>query len=109
PPNFECPPVQVRSGTSTLTSSADPSGEPTATGLRYQVGISNTARECRGVPGNMVAIRVGIQGRAILGPQGSPGTIDVPIRYAVVFETVPPGTIVTKFERLSVTVAPGQS
>lgn len=108
PPNFECPPVQIRSGASTLTSSAD-SGEPTATNLRYQVGITNTARECRGAPGSMVAVRVGIQGRVILGPQGTPGTIDVPIRYAMVFETVPPQTIVTKLERISVTVPPGES
>ena len=85
PSNFECPPVNVRSGASTLTSSAE-AGEPTATSLRYQVGISNSARECRGAPGNMVAVKVGIQGRVILGPQGSPGTIDVPIRYAVVFD-----------------------
>lgn len=108
PSNFECPPVNVRSGASTLTSSAD-AGEPTATSLRYQVGISNSARECRGAPGNMVSIKVGIQGRVILGPQGSPGTVDVPIRYAVVFESVPPRTIITKLERVSVTVPPGES
>jgi hypothetical protein len=108
PSNFECPTVNVRSGASTLTSSAE-AGEPTATSLRYQVGISNSARECRGAPGNMVAVKVGIQGRVILGPQGSPGTIDVPIRYAVVFESVPPRTILTKLERVSVTVPPGES
>ena len=44
---FECPTVTVRSGASTLTSSAD-AAEATATSLRYQVGIGNTARECRG-------------------------------------------------------------
>jgi hypothetical protein len=108
PNNFECPPVTIRSGASTLTSSAD-AGEPTATGLRYQVGITNTARECRGAPGNMVSVKVGIQGRVILGPQGSPGTVDVPIRYAVVFESVPPRTITTKLERVSVNVADGES
>lgn len=108
PSNFECPPVNVRSGASTLTSSAEP-GEPTATGLRYQVGIINSARECRGAPGNMVAVKVGIQGRVILGPQGTPGTVDVPIRYAVVFETIPPRTILTKLERISVTVPPGET
>jgi hypothetical protein len=108
PSSFECPPVNVRSGASTLTSSAD-AGEPTATSLRYQVGVTNTARECRGAPSNMVAVKVGIQGRVILGPQGTPGTIDVPIRYAVVFESVPPRTIVTKLERVSVTVPPGES
>ena len=108
PSNFECPSVQVRAGASTLTSSA--SGEEAyATTLRYQVGIADTARECRGAPGNMVAIKVGLQGRVILGPEGSPGTVDVPIRYAVVFDATPPRTITTKFERISVTVPPGES
>jgi hypothetical protein len=105
PPNFECPTVTVRSGASTLTSSAD-QGEATATNLRYQVGITNTARECRAAAGNMVSIKVGIQGRVILGPQGAPGTVDVPIRYAVVFDGVPQRTITTKLERISVTVPP---
>jgi hypothetical protein len=105
PPNFECPPVTVRSGASTLTSSAD-SNEATATNLRYQVSIGTTARECRGAAGNMVSVKVGIQGRVILGPQGAPGTVDVPIRYAVVFDGVPQRTVTTRLERISVTVPP---
>jgi hypothetical protein len=105
PANFECPTVTVRSGASTLTSAAD-AGEPTATNLRYQVSIANTARECRGAAGNMVSVKVGVQGRVILGPQGAPGTVDVPIRYAVVFDGVPQRTITTRLERISVTVPP---
>jgi hypothetical protein len=105
PPNFECPPVTVRSGASTLTSSTD-SNEATATNLRYQVSIGTTARECRGAVGNMVSVKVGIQGRVILGPQGVPGTVDVPIRYAVVFDGVPQRTVTTRLERVSVTVPP---
>jgi hypothetical protein len=105
PPNFECPTVTVRSGASTLTSSAD-SNDATATNLRYQVSIATTARECRGMAGNMVSVKVGIQGRVILGPQGVPGTVDVPIRYAVVFDGVPQRTVTTRLERVSVTVPP---
>jgi hypothetical protein len=105
PSNFECPTVAVRSGASTLTSAAD-GGEPTTTNMRYQVGINTTARECRGAPGNMVSIKVGVQGRVILGPQGVPGTVDVPIRYAVVFDGVPQRTVVTRLERISVTIPP---
>lgn len=107
PSNFECPQINVRSGASTLTSSAE--AEPTATGLRYQVGITNSARECRGAPGNMVAMKVGIQGRVILGPQGTPGTVNVPIRYAVVFDGVPARTVMTKLERITVNVPEGES
>jgi hypothetical protein len=71
--------------------------------LRYQVGIGTTARECRLV-GDMVSMKVGVQGRVVLGPAGGPGQIDVPFRFAVVQDSVPPKTIVTKLARISVTV-----
>ena len=51
PADFDCPQVQVRTGASTLTSSANPA-EPTALNLRYQVTIGTTARECRMGPNN---------------------------------------------------------
>ena len=42
-------------------------------------------------PGNIVTIKVGVQGRVILGPAGrGPATIDVPVRFAVVREGVEP-------------------
>ena len=105
PPNFECPDVTVRQGAATITVSANPA-EPAATNLRYQVTISNTARECRLVGNNMLSIKVGMQGRVILGPEGSPGTVDVPVRYAVVREGVDPKPIATKLDRVAVTVPP---
>src|SRR6188508_726950 len=67
PADFECPSVNVRQGASTLSFSANPA-EPTAMNLRYQIGFAETARECRLVPGNMISMRVGVQGRVILGP-----------------------------------------
>lgn len=105
PPNFECPDIQVRQGAATLSSSANPA-EPTAMNLRYQFSIGTTARECRLLPGNMVTIRVGMQGRVVLGPEGSPGVFEVPIRFAVVREGVDTKSIVTKLDRVSVTVPP---
>ena len=55
-----------------------------------------------------MTIKVGVQGRAIVGPLGEPGTVDVPLRYAVVREGPEPKTIVTKFKRTSVTIAQGE-
>ena len=55
-----------------MTASANPA-EPTATNLRYQVTISTTARECRLVGNNMLSIKVGMQGRVILGPARQSG------------------------------------
>jgi len=107
PPDFECPGVQIRQGASTLTSTSD-GAEQNALNLRYQVGFGQTARECR-VSGNMLTIKVGVQGRVILGPAGSSGPVDVPVRFAVVHEGIDPKPIVTKLERLSVNVAPGDT
>ena len=108
PMNFECPSVTIRSGASTLSSSAD-QAEATAANMRYQVGITTTARECKMAAPNVVSIKVGIQGRVILGPQGAPGAVDVPIRYAVVFDGVPQRVAATKLERIQVQVPPGDS
>ena len=56
-----------------------------------------------------MTIKVGVQGRVILGPMGTPGQVDVPLRYAVVREGPEPKTIATKFKRVPVTVAPGET
>ena len=50
-------------------------------------------------------MKVGIEGRVITGPAGGPGTIDVPLRIAVVHDGINPKTIVSKFARVQVTVA----
>jgi hypothetical protein len=105
PPDFECPGVTIRQGASTLSVSANPA-EPTATNLRYQVGFGDMARECRLMPGNVVSMRVGVEGRVILGPAGGPGQMDVPIRIAIVHEGVNPKTILTKLQRVPVAIPP---
>lgn len=107
PTDFECPGVTIRQGASTLMVSAD-GAEQSPLNLRYQVGFAQTARECRLV-GDTLTMKVGIQGRVILGPAGGPGQIDVPFRVAVVREGVEPRTIVTKLERLAVAIPPGDT
>src|SRR5690242_9496316 len=66
PNDFECPSVSVRSGAATLTSSIV-AGDESAPNLRYQVGLNTTARECRLAAPGVVSVKVGLQGRAILG------------------------------------------
>jgi hypothetical protein len=105
PADFECPSISIRRGASTLSFSANPA-EPSATNLRYQISFGDNARECRLGPGNMVAMRVGVEGRIILGPLGAPGQVDVPLRVAVVHEGVSPKTIVTKLNLIPVTIPP---
>lgn len=106
-PDFECPSVNIRAGTSTLSITANPA-EDSAMNLRYQAGLGQTARECK-LNGQVLTMRVGIQGRVILGPAGGPGQIDLPIRLAVVHEGPEPKTITTKLNRVSVTIPEGES
>ena len=106
-PEIECPGVDIRTGASTLNIAAK-TGEATAADLRYQVSFGQTARECS-VQGAALNVKVGVQGRVILGPMGGPGQVDIPLRYAVVREGVQPKTIVTKFKRVPVIVAPEQA
>jgi hypothetical protein len=82
--------------------------DATAGDLRYQLSFGQTARECA-VQGGTLSIKVGVQGRVILGPMGGPGQVDIPLRYAVVREGPQPKTVVTKFKRISVTVPPAQT
>jgi hypothetical protein len=105
PPEFECPSVGIRQGASTLIVSANPA-EQTPLNLRYQVGIVNTARECH-LNGQTLTMRVGVQGRVVLGPMGTAGEVEVPIRLAVVREAIEPKTIATKLQRIKVTLSPG--
>ncbi|MGH6771242.1 MAG: hypothetical protein ACRECO_19730 [Xanthobacteraceae bacterium] len=102
-----CPSVDVRTGASTLSIAAK-SQQPTAIDLRYQLSFNEMARQCE-VDGSTVRMRVGVQGRAIVGPAGAPPQITVPIRYAVVREGVEPKTIVTKFRRIPLQLPPGST
>jgi hypothetical protein len=50
-------------------------------------------------------MKVGVEGRIIVGPAGGPGHVDVPLRIAVVRETTAGSkTVVTKLIRIPVTV-----
>ena len=106
-PNLDCPGVTVRSGAATLAVNT-PGAEPSATNLRFQATVSQTARECAVSAGNMT-MKVGIQGRVILGPAGTPGKVEVPMRLALVREGIEPRTIWTKLYRVPVDVPAGQT
>jgi len=103
---YNCPDVTVRPGTATLMiSTPKPAGaELTAVDLRYQGTLVRFSRECGVRPGFM-SMKVGVYGRVITGPAGGPGTVDVPLRIAVVQEGPEPKTVLSKLARLSVNVA----
>jgi hypothetical protein len=73
--------------------------------VRYQGTFVRAARECALVGGNVV-MKIGVEGRIIVGPAGGPGQVDVPLRIAVVEETTArTKPIVTQLIRIPVTVA----
>jgi hypothetical protein len=103
--DIECPSVIVRTGAATLMIGSRPAeGDPTALDLRYQATIVRTARECR-VNSGIMTMKVGIEGRVMSGPAGGPGTVNVPLRLALVQEGVNPKTILSKFATLQVEIA----
>jgi hypothetical protein len=106
-PDVECPYINIREGASTLTVNAAGdygSNESSAMALRYQGTFVRAARQCS-VVANEMTIKVGVEGRIILGPAGGPGQVDVPLRIAVVDES-PAGSkaIVTRLIHIPVMV-----
>ncbi|NWG25737.1 MAG: hypothetical protein HXY30_15200 [Pseudorhodoplanes sp.] len=102
----DCPAIDIRQGASSLSINSA-SRDPAAAGLRYQVNVAQTARECRLEAGNL-AIKVGMQARIIVGQAGGPGQIEIPIRYALVQEGVSPKTIWTKLYKVPAVIGEGQ-
>jgi hypothetical protein len=103
PDDVDCPAVGVREGAATLALHG--TGEASAMNLRYQGSIGRTARECK-IVGGAVQMKVGVEGRIVLGPAGSPGKLDVPLRVAVVREGPEPHTVTTKTYRVPVVLDP---
>jgi hypothetical protein len=103
PIDLSCPPVSIRAGASTYAVAA-PGKQAVGNDLRFQATITRTARDCTLTGGEVVA-RIGIQGRVIAGPAGTPGTIEIPLRVAVVQGGVQERTIATKVYRTSVSMA----
>ena len=104
---IDCPSVAVRQGAATLAIT-EPGTEAGPMTTRYQVSLGQMARECAAL-GGMMTMKVGIEGRVLLGPAGKPGQVDIPLRMAVVHEGPAPKTVLSKFYKLAVAVGSGQT
>lgn len=101
-----CPDIQILDGTAADRVYA-PGTDQSNESVRYQFSIDNVARGCA-VNGGQAAMKVGVAGRVLLGPAGSPGTFSAPIRVAVV--NLADGTpVVSKLYQVPTTVADGQT
>ena len=77
-----CPPIVLREGTAFFRTYAK-GGQDDPAKLVYQASISDVTRSCTR-SGDTMTINAAAAGRVIMGPVGSPGTISMPIRVAVV-------------------------
>lgn len=73
-----CPSVELLDGTAAMRQGA----RDQARGITFQAAIFDLARECND-NGTTQRIKVGVQGRLVLGDNGKPGTYSVPVRVAV--------------------------
>lgn len=101
----ECPTVEVQDGAGTVRTFAG--HDQSSASVRYQFGISETARECDVVNGQ-VGIKVGVSGRLLIGPAGQPGTYAVALRIAVKRDGAD-GVAATKVYPVTATIPAGET
>ena len=100
-----CPTISLLPGTeSQRVMSPGASGNQ---GLRYQYTLATVGRECT-ISGDRVSIKVGADGRVLLGPAGAAGRFDVPIRVAV-FSEAQGKPVESKLFKMGVAVPAGQA
>jgi hypothetical protein len=100
-----CPQVGIAPGGAAINSYAGGrTGAPEA--MRSQLSIVNLARECRGRPDGAIVIKVGVEGRALVGPAGGAGHFDAPVRFAI---KEGERVVASASRRASVTLRPGET
>lgn len=99
---FSCPEVIITDGGAALRAQSGPD----SSSLRHQISILNVARECtaQGQSGAF-SLKVGVEGRVLLGPAGSPGAY-----YATMITEVKRGTttVARRASRVGGSVGSGQ-
>ena len=76
--DLDCPEVDIADGGATARTGGAASAE-----VRYQFDITDVARECD-PQGAQFALKVGIAGRLLIGPAGSPGAYATTLHVAKV-------------------------
>jgi hypothetical protein len=100
-----CPTIEVTEGGSAIQAySGGAVGD--ATRLRSQIALGELARECLGQPDGSTVVKVGVEGRALLGAGGSAGRYDVPVHIVVKRGST---VIANRSRRLAVAIPAGQT
>ncbi len=77
--DLACPYVDVREGAAAHRVYA---GGQSNANVRYQFSMGDIVRSCR-IEGNQLIVKVGVEGKVLLGPAGAPSSFTVPITVAV--------------------------
>jgi len=100
-----CPTIEVTEGGSAIqVYSGGRAGDASA--LRSQIALGQMARECVGNPDGSTVVRVGIEGRALLGVGGSAGRYDVPVNIVIKRGST---VIASRSRRVAVAIPAGQT
>jgi hypothetical protein len=54
---------------------------------RYQFNVGDTARQCDPAGPSQAALKIGVKGAVVIGPAGSPGTFNAPLKITVTRES----------------------
>ena len=101
---LQCPTVEVLDGTASYRTYA---GTDQSNGnVRYQFSMGEVARDCTH-SGKDLLLKVGVAGRVLLGPAGSPGSFTVPVRVAVRHDG-DGKAMAAKFYQVPATIAAGE-
>ena len=102
---LQCPALEVLDGTSSYRTFA---GADQSNGnVRYQFSMGDVARDCTR-SGNDILMKIGVEGRVLLGPAGSPGNFTVPVRIAVRRDS-DQKPAAAKLYQIPATIAPGET
>lgn len=102
---LDCPPIEVLDGTASARTYA---GADESNGnVKYQFSMGNVVRECS-KQGDRLVLKVGVEGRALVGPVGGPGSFTAPVRIAVRNDD-DRKVVTSKFYGVPVTIQQGES
>jgi hypothetical protein len=104
PKNLVCPSIEVKEGGAAQRVY---SGGQESRNVRHQFSLGELARECR-VVGTQLIMKVGVEGKVLLGPAGSPASFTVPVTIAVVAEGSNK-TVSSRNYKASASIPQGQS
>lgn len=77
----QCPPIRLREGAEYYRSYTG-NRSSDAQALRYQGVLDRVSRNCV-VSNGLITVRMGAVGRVIIGPSGTEGSVNVPVRFVV--------------------------